>query len=64
MSGNDIVSRIAVDPNVCFGQPCLRGHRIWISLIRDLIETGSTIEQVLAEYPALNNSDIVACLEH
>jgi hypothetical protein len=36
MTREDLLFRITVDPNVCFGKPCLRGHRIWVSLILDL----------------------------
>ena len=64
MKRDDILSRITIDPNVCFGKPCIRGHRIWVSLILDLMATGSTIEEILVEYPDLSISDIHACLAY
>jgi len=42
MTREDLLLRISVDPNVCFGKPCVRGHRIWVSLILDLLASGST----------------------
>ncbi len=36
MNRRDLLSRISINPDVCFGKPCIRGHRIWVSLILDL----------------------------
>jgi uncharacterized protein (DUF433 family) len=52
----------AIDPNVCFGKPCIRGHRIWVSLILDLLAGGMSPEDVLQEYPQLSLDDIRACI--
>ena len=46
-----LLKRISVDPNVCFGKPCIRGTRIWVSLIPDLLANKMTIEEILEEYP-------------
>src|SRR4051794_25991759 len=40
MDRTELLSRISIDPNVCFGKPCIRGHRIWVSLILDLLAGG------------------------
>jgi hypothetical protein len=40
MSKDELLGRIAVDPNVCFGKPCIKGHRIWVSLVLDLLASG------------------------
>ena len=37
MSTNNLLSRIFIDPNICFGKPCIKGHRIWVALILDLL---------------------------
>ena len=50
---NPLLQRISVDPNVCFGRPCVRGTRIWVSLILDVFADGMGIQEVLAEYPSL-----------
>jgi uncharacterized protein (DUF433 family) len=61
---NPLLNRISVDPNVCFGKPCIRGTRIWVSLILDFLANGMTIEEVLAEYPQLTKEDIQAALAY
>jgi uncharacterized protein (DUF433 family) len=53
MSRDDLLSRISVDPNICFGKPCIRGHRIWVALILDLLASGSSMAQILVDYPGL-----------
>jgi uncharacterized protein (DUF433 family) len=53
MNKQELLHRITVNPNVCFGKPCVRGHRIWVSLILDFLAGGMTIEEVLADYPFL-----------
>lgn len=47
---NEILGRIAVDPRVCFGKPCVRGTRIWVSLLLDFLASGATIEEILENY--------------
>ena len=61
---NALLSRISVDPNVCFGKPCIRGTRIWVSLILDLLASGETQELILAEYPQLSHDDLFAALAY
>ncbi|HLO39830.1 MAG TPA: DUF433 domain-containing protein [Phycisphaerales bacterium] len=62
MSRDDLLKRISVDPNVCFGKPCIRGHRIWVSLVLDLLASGTTNAQILQQYPGLEEADILACI--
>lgn len=57
-----LLSRISIDPNVCFGKPRIRGTRVWVSLVLDLLATGSSLEELLEEYPQLTEDDIRACL--
>lgn len=64
MTHEELLQRISIDPNVCGGKPCIRGHRIWVSLILDFLASGMTTEQVLAEYPQLAAEDIQACLAY
>ncbi|OGP82698.1 MAG: hypothetical protein A2V87_10945 [Deltaproteobacteria bacterium RBG_16_58_17] len=61
---NALLKRISVDPNICFGKPCIRGTRIWVSLVLDLLANGATIEEVLAEYPQLTKEDIHAAIAY
>lgn len=64
MSKENLLSRISIDPNICFGKPCIRGHRIWVSLILDLLAGGATIEELLEEYPGVEREDILACIAY
>ncbi|MEK7276395.1 MAG: DUF433 domain-containing protein [Chloroflexota bacterium] len=61
---NPLLERISIDPNVCFGKPCIRGTRIWVSLILDFLAGGMTLDDVLAEYPHLTVEDIRAAIAY
>ena len=61
---NPLLQRISIDPNVCFGKPCIKGSRIWVSLILDLLSSGTLIEDVLSEYPQLKEEDIRAAIAY
>ncbi len=58
----NLTERITVDPEQCGGRPCIRGMRICVTEILDLLANGLTPEQVLAELPDLEPEDIQACL--
>ncbi|KAB8321022.1 DUF433 domain-containing protein [Tolypothrix campylonemoides VB511288] len=64
MSQDNLLSRISIHPNICSGKPCIRGHRIWVSLILDLLASGETIEDILEEYPSIEREDVLACLAY
>ena len=57
-----ILNRITVNPQQCGGRPCIRGMRIRVSDVLDLLANGLTTEQVLTELPDLESDDIKACL--
>jgi len=59
-----LLGRISIDPNVCFGKPCIRGTRIWVSLILDLLANGLTMEEILLEYPHLTIEDVRAAIAY
>ena len=48
MTKDELLARISIDPNVCFGKPCIRGHRIWVSLVLDFLASGWSMQQVAA----------------
>ncbi|MDA2924463.1 DUF433 domain-containing protein [Acidobacteria bacterium AH-259-L09] len=54
--------RISIDPNVCQGKPCIKGTRIWVSLVVDNLAAGATEEEILEAYPSLTREDIRAAL--
>lgn len=60
----DWKERISINPNVCHGQPCIKGTRIWVSLIIDNLAAGSTEEEILQAYPSLTREDIKAALAY
>lgn len=60
----ELLSRISIDPKVCFGKPCIRGHRIWVSLILDFLAGGMIKDEILEEYPQLEPADIDACIAY
>jgi len=64
MTRDELLSRITIDPNVCFGKPCVRGHRIWVSLILDLLSDGVSHKELLDDYPGLEDADILACIAY
>ncbi len=64
MTQNNLLSRISIESNICFGKPCIRGHRIWVSLILDFLAGGMTVEELLEEYPGIEREDILACIAY
>ena len=59
----DLTDRITVDPRQCGGRPCIRGMRIRVSDVLDLLANGLSAEQVVGELPDLEPLNIPACLE-
>jgi uncharacterized protein (DUF433 family) len=53
---------IVIDPKTCFGKPHIKGTRIKVSFILELISSGWTIEQILQEYEHLSRDQVNACL--
>jgi hypothetical protein len=46
MNREELLRRISIDPNICFGKPCIRGHRIWVSLILDMLSSGMSTQEI------------------
>jgi uncharacterized protein (DUF433 family) len=57
-----LLERITVNPRQCGGRPCIRGMRIRVTDVLDLLASGLTREQVLEEFPDLELEDLEACL--
>lgn len=62
MTHSEMSARISVDPAICFGKPCIKGTRIWVSLILDNLADGVSEAELLREYPQLRGEDIRAAL--
>lgn len=63
MSNDNLLSRITVDPEICHGKPCVRGLRYPVETILEYLAGGDSAEDLLAEFPDLEQGDILACLE-
>ena len=64
MGREELLERISIDPDICFGKPCIRGHRIWVSLILDFLASGVSVQDILQDYPQLEEADIMACIAY
>jgi uncharacterized protein (DUF433 family) len=58
------MNRITVNPAQCGGRPCIRGMRIRVVDVLDMLAEGATTEEILQDYPDLEAADIRACLEY
>ena len=60
----DLLDRITLDPDQCGGRPCIRGLRIRVADVLQLLAAGETPERILADYPYLERDDIAAALQY
>lgn len=58
------LERITIDSEICGGRPCIRGMRVTVSNILEMLAGGMTREQILKDFPYLESADIDACLEY
>jgi uncharacterized protein (DUF433 family) len=61
---NPLLERIAIDPETCGGRPCIKGTRIWVSLVLDFLADGMSESELLAEYPQLVRDDVLAAIAY
>ncbi|QJD80955.1 DUF433 domain-containing protein [Spirosoma rhododendri] len=59
-----MIDRITIDPAICHGKPTIRGSRLLVTTILELLASRMTWEEILADYPALEQADIQACLNY
>ena len=57
-------SRITIEPGKCGGKPCIRGMRIRVCDVLELLANGASIEEILADYPCLERDDILAAIAY
>jgi len=60
MKHSGLVERIKINPQVRFGKPCVRGHRITLQEILEWLSAGASQQQILADYPQLEPEDFLA----
>lgn len=61
---NILLERISINPKICFGKPCIKGHRIWVSIILDNLAAGHDMADILESYPQLKREDVLACIAY
>ncbi len=61
---SSLLDRITVEPGKCGGRPCIRGQRMRVTDVLGLLGAGASHEEVLADYPFLEENDILAALEY
>ena len=61
---SELLSRITSNPDQCGGRPCIRGMRIRVKDVLEMLAGGATEEEILADYPYLERDDIRASLEY
>ena len=59
-----LLNRISVDPDICYGKPCIRGTRIMVTVILDNLAEGLSPEEIVAEYPPLTTEDVRAVIAY
>ncbi len=59
---NDLLKKITIDPNMCHGKPVIRGMRYPVVNILELMSSGMTHAEILADYEDLEEADLQACL--
>ena len=64
MTRKELLARVTVDPKVCTGKPCIRGTRIYISIILDALAEGLTPEEIIDHYASLTIDDIRAAVAY
>ena len=61
---NSLLERISINPAICGGKPCVKGTRIWVSLILDFLASGMSEAQLRDEYPQLTHEDVLAAIAY
>ena len=61
---SDLLQRITIEPGKCGGRPCIRGRRMRVTDVLQLLGAGASFEEVLADYPFLERDDLLACIEY
>jgi uncharacterized protein (DUF433 family) len=60
----ELLSRITVEPGKCGGKPCIRGKRMRVTDVLELLGAGASVEEILRDYPFLERDDILAAITY
>ena len=61
---NSLLDRITLEPGKCGGRPCIRGSRMRVSDLLELLSHGATIEEIVTDFPALERDDVLAAIAY
>lgn len=64
MSSQELLKRVTIDPTICHGKPCIRGLRYPVATLLELMSSGMSHEQILADYEDLEREDLLAALAY
>jgi uncharacterized protein (DUF433 family) len=64
MSTEDLLKRIMINPRICHGKPCIRGLRYPVAMLLELMSSGMSHEEILADYEDLERDDLLAALAY
>ncbi len=59
-----LLQRITIEPGKCGGRPCIRGKRIRVTDVLELLANGATIEEIVEDYPSLERDDVLAAIAY
>ena len=59
-----LLERITIEPGKCGGRPCIRGSRMRVSDLLELLSHGATIEEIVEDFPALEREDVLAAIAY
>jgi len=59
-----LLARITIEPGKCGGRPCIRGQRMRVSDVLELLANGATIEEIVADHPTLERDDVLAAIAY
>jgi len=57
-----IIDRITINPDICHGKPTIRNMRYPVEMVLDLLASGMSHQEIIEDYPAIEEEDIIACL--
>lgn len=61
---SSLIDRITIDPQICHGKPCVRGLRYPVEMLLELLSSGMTHDEILADYDDLERDDLLAVLAY
>jgi uncharacterized protein (DUF433 family) len=61
---SELLQRITIEPGKCGGRPCIRGKRLRVSDVLELLSGGASFDEILEDYPFLECDDILAAIEY